>query len=458
MNFLKIFKIEYKYITYKISHTLRMSDQKTENLVETSLNETGQLITTIEDISYLYPIDYNKGGAITDIMKAAEESLKSYKLYENIPKEFKFRRLPVYGSVENPLFLSSCVFKYLFPTGKDQSKFIKKFGETENIWGNYLVKSPAMVSKSNGTSQSYPNVNLLNELGLMKAMCSITTPFAIAFQNIMLGFIKNVRQNHNDVFVKVLKEETEKYKKQLELEGARADEAEKSVCYNRDMSIAVEKVMDFVNDDVDIESQGSPNSQELIILRHKYMKFISLYIVNEDYVNQLKKSKSKLKKEKKPRKPRKKKMLTYEMSSDSEPESESDEKLTENEFVNVNKTFKDKYDNDNLYELPYTCFNFTSLKSDEYCQDTLYFAFNTFSGKTIKNIKKYHKVADISIYDVKHYNHMMNLLSSSIEVPSQKIYKCSYSDITDARHKSLVEKCVGPLFEEVRSFRKYREF
>jgi hypothetical protein len=420
-----------------------MSDQKTENLVETSLNETGQLITTIEDISYLYPIDYNKGGAIADMIHAAEDALGLHKSYADISKEYKFRRLPVYGSVENPLFSTKCIYNYLYPKGDSPKD---------------LVKMPAIVFKTTGTTRSYMGVNLLNELGLMKAMCSITTPFAIAFQNIMLGFIKNVRQNYNDVFVKVLKEETEKYKITISKQQNEIFQQQTSICYNRDMSIAVEKVMDFVNDDVDIESQGSPNSQELIILRHKYMKFISLYIVNEEYVNQLKKSKPKLKKEKKPRKPRKKRMSTYEMLSDSEPESEIEGKLTENEFVNVNKTFKDKYDNDNLYELPYTCFNFTSLKSDEYCQDTLYFAFNTFSGKSIKNIKKYHKVADISIYDVKHYNHMMDLLSSSIEIPSQKIYKCSYSDITDARHKSLVEKCVGPLFEEVRSFRKYREF
>jgi hypothetical protein len=438
-----------------------MSDHKTENSVETSLNENGQLVTTIEDISYLYPIDYNNGGAIADIIYAAEKALSSHKSYEDISKEHKFRRLPVYGSFENPLFSTKCVYNYLYPKGDSPKDLIKKFGKTEDMRSNYLVKMPAIVFKTNGFKQTQPNINLLNELGLMKAMCSITTPFAIAFQNIMLGFIKNVRQNHNDVFVKVLKEETEKYKKLISKQQDEIFRQQTSIYYNRDMSVAVEKVMDFVNDDVDIESQGSPNSQELIILRHKHMKFISLYIVNEEYVNQLikaKKIKAKKIKAKKPHKPRKKGSVIYEISSDSEPESDIEEKVTETNFINTNKTFVDKYGNDDLYNLPYTCFNFASLKSGEYRQDTLYFAFNTFSGKCIKNTKKYHKVAEIPFYDSKHYNHMIESLSSYIEIPNQKIYKCSYSDIIDVRHKSLVEKCIGPLFEEVKSFRKYREF
>jgi hypothetical protein len=407
----------------------------------------------------LYPIDYNKGGAITDIMKAAEESLKSHKLYENIPREFKFRRLPVYGSVENPLFLSSCVFKYLYPTGKDPSKFIKKFGETEEIWCNYLVKIPAIVSKTNGNSQSYPNINLLNELGLMKAMCSISTPFAISFQNIMLGFIKNVRQNHNDVFVKVLKEETEKYKKQLILEGKRADEAETAICYNRDMSVAVEKVMDFVNDIDDIESQGSPNSQELIILRHKHMKFIPLYIVNEEYVNKTAKTNLSNTKIQKKYKPRKKTQIEYdELSSDSDHETKENPKESV-KTVSNNRYEKSDEMQEDLYELPYKCYNFISLKSGEYSQDTLYFKFNTFNNvKELKDLKKYHKVAEIPIYDTNHYNRMMKLLDSQLEISKSKIYKCSYEDITDARHKSLVEKFVSPVLEDVRKFSKYREF
>jgi hypothetical protein len=443
---------------------------KKEEVVKTQLNKNNQLITIVKNKTYLCPIDYNEGGVITDIIDAAEESLKTYKEYGAVSSEFKFRKLPVYGTIDNPLFFSKCVYEYLYPEKNGHNNtFIPKFGKTKDKYDNYLIKCDAVIPNENGNKKGQHNVNLLNELGLMKSMVMVSTPFGIAFQNIMLGFLRAIRNNHRNLFVKTLTEERDTYKKNMELEGARADSAEVANTYNRDLGVEFEKFRECF-DEPDIH--GDPRTKELIALRHIHMKFIDVYVVDEEYMKAQKvklayrnkpkptkepTSKAKKLKEKKPRKHEGDPF--YELSdSDDSPPEKNPTPAAPGESKSTDDKLEALYADD-LYELPFTCYNWTKFKTSEYAQDELYFTVGPWANKKLKNSKIFHKFMEIPIANKAHYTEMLLCLNNKkINTCVKGIYKCTYDEIIDSREKSLTEKFVGPLFTELRNNRKFREF
>lgn len=233
--------------------------------------------STSKCASYLSPIDYSNGGVATDFIEKSEKILENFSDYSAFGPEFKFRKLDVYGSIENPYFVSSYVYKYIFPhrAKNKHGRFLDQFRNDNNEFNvDYMLQSNVSIfqKKKNGEYgyQNQTSVNLLSEMGLMKAMFMASTEFAITFQKLILNFLKGVRQTHVDVWKKQLLCS----KKNLEAERSRRIEVEELNQKNIEISDAI-----YNTDNRD------QNNLELNILRRKAMSRYSVYLVDWQFIN-----------------------------------------------------------------------------------------------------------------------------------------------------------------------------
>jgi hypothetical protein len=296
------------------------------------------------------------------------------------------------------------------------------------------------------------------------------------FRKHLVKYIKNIKKYHAEISEKERDRSKDELVKELTAKWHESEEGRQKLevanTYNRDLGVEFEKFRECF-DEPDIH--GDPHTKELVALRHIHMKFIDVYVVDEEYMkaqkvklayrNKTKPTKDSTSKTKKPKekKPRKHEGDPFYELSDSD-DSPSEKIPTANTLgeSGESKSTDDKLEAlyaDDLYELPFTCYNWTKFKTSEYAQDELYFTVGPWVNKKLKNSKIFHKFMEIPIANKAHYTEMMLCLNNKkINTCVKGIYKCTYEEIMDSREKSLTTKFVGPLFTELRNNRKFREF
>jgi hypothetical protein len=231
---------------------------------------------------YLLPIisaDGNSGGTISDFVEGAEISLRNRPEYQHVSKENKFRKISAYISLNEPHYQSSLIYEYLFPGKTKHDTWVGKFrGDNKDgskIEQHYLKKVHICIPKD-GVTITVDNVNIVNnynkkdnvvlltELGLMRAFGTATTDFAIMFQKLLLGFLRNVKKNHADI-----------YKKCMEEEIQRRQDAEKINNQNINLQYSFYNPTEIYD----------PDKIELSVLQKTYMKEYFVYVVDWQYMN-----------------------------------------------------------------------------------------------------------------------------------------------------------------------------
>jgi len=351
----------------------------------------------------LIPIDYSKGGAITEFIENAETILETFSEYKKFDSDFKFKKLNVYGTIEKPYFISKYIYQYLYPDSTSHNKFIRKFGSPDDTFRNdYIRNDNVMIcqksKKKNGEEYIYiPHIdtNLLSELGLLKAMFMVTTDFTVAFQKLLLGFLTNVRNN-----------ETAVWKAQLEITNTQlAEEIKRGDSLDAANFSMNQKIMEqhqitnlMLNDDDPRDS----DAKELHILRELLMKPLYIYVVSPEYVKPSDKEQKK-EQRKESKKPRSKKiqMSTFGMSDDSDSpiDYESDNQSAfQSEFQSAQENYN------------HMSVTIRDLVGDP---DKLYYIF--VSKSKLKEAKHYKLVHTLKIYtkndsEKTHYNMMLEII------------------------------------------------
>lgn len=418
--------------------------------LKTSLNEDNQLISTIDGKQYLHPIPYNEGGTVTDFINTSEEALATHKEYTSVSDEFKFRRLPVYGTTEKPYFLAKCVYEYIYPNGQNYKRYIAKFS-VNDMYDSYCVKTSVIVPKKKGSVQQYSGVHLLNETGIMKAMFMATTPFAVAFQEIVLGFLKKIRTNHKDIFVKELEASRDDYIARLNKAESERQYLEEAVCNNAQVAVDVDFLKRCIRKEDDV---GMETIKRLSVLEKLYLKPVMVYIIREEYAkkrNKIRQTKSrKTSARRKPRKPRKKNQTLFDDSSDSTEDSDGGGGSGEVKSGDES--------DENEYELSYNSYNAHDLKSYKYSNDDFYFIVDHWSSKTKKPSDNYHHVLTLQFVDKENYNKFMVRMKDKSDIPMRNAFKCTFLDIADAYDTTFQELYTQPMFDEMRARLKFMRF
>ena len=156
-----------------------------------------------------------------------------------------FKDISLYGDIETPYFMAKHIFKILNNTENNSSRTLKEYyiQETHYIKAKIFDKNTA--------------VNMLTKQGVMKAMYMSKLPTALYFQTYMHDILDNLWKTNNDITVSEIKAIEDKLKK-FEIINI------KNIANIKDNSL-----------------------KELKILKRKYMKQYTLYIIDYNYVNDI---------------------------------------------------------------------------------------------------------------------------------------------------------------------------
>ena len=292
----------------------------------------------------------------------------------------------------------------------------------------------------------------------MKAFGSSYTDFAIAFQELLLEFIENIKKYHIEIYNQERDRSINQLKKQYETERDRRQEAEKINNQNIQLRDA------FINPD----DAGEHPHMELTILRRTAMKQYYVYVVDWQIVNSrwhkqfpMNESKS---------------SSDADVDTDDNSDVEDKPKKKKAQSKKSKKQIDDTEPHkDGIYE-PYDLFDvdLRTLKRNDKEEYYIY-----ISPKPVAESKKSHFkfLRFIYIHNTAHYKEMMDYIANGkkyinesaytvnpdlpkieyipehVETAYKGVYQLSYSNLMDARSSSFININKQILLEHKKSKR-----
>jgi hypothetical protein len=416
---------------------------------------------------------------MADLLSDTENILKTVPAYNLISQGNKFKDIKAYGSNDNPLFKSKCIFNYiqhqlfiydtndpvitktaLKTISQKYYRWVKEIKEllTEGMDYDY-VKRKLQTKKVDGVknNENMKETYLFTEMGLLTVLCNPKNKSELSstFRRHIIKYIRNIKKYHEEVH----DQERERSKNELiinlqqKLGDAchRIDDLEISNCYNQKISVVLDKFESYSEYD---DLQGNKSSKEAAVLKEMYMKKIDVYVVDINYLHPHLKNKNydhtdepTKKKIKKILLPRKRNSVLYEDISDSDDDVNINDKIHNTNIDNL----------DYEYDIPHTGINIHDLKNDK-SEDLLYFHIQGYTAKP-KTTAIYHKVSEIYVKDKIHYDDMIKDLSClSNKSNKPNILKCSYSNILDSNHRTLLHGKNGNSMFRILNNSKFHSF
>jgi hypothetical protein len=383
---------------------------------------------TFENGQVLYPI-VCEGSAIMDFIQASENILAEDPEYKNICDDNKFKHIKVYGTHEEPYFQATSIYNYLYPAGKNPDSLIRNLIENKHYF-----KQNAMVFKKSEEKGGvlYDGIrapNFLTELGLMVVLCKTKSKFAITFQELLLGYIKTIRKEHNEIHKKTIQDMSKvlmETNKKLILEEELRKSMDIELCNITNKKTADFGKMTYLKSTM-VNGKKSKDI-ELEILRSKYMKPFRMYSVNIGLVKQ-----HYLKSKKITKKKITKKIINYEfakhgLSDDDDSNSCDDEK---EDFIELSNNIA--YDSvygeldDDINIVEYYGFKSINLEFLKESQDTEFYIYlpATTEKKDVSNSiddnSNFHFIGNLYMLDQDQYKKMMNIIVFGEPIERQEL-------------------------------------
>lgn len=369
----------------------------------------------ITDDNFLVPINYEDGGAITDLINNTEQIMKSHPSYNNINDLDKISNILVYGNIKKPLFHVNYIYPYIYNGDNQKKKIYRYMKDFDDKL--YAIKSNIITICKNELVKSSCEMWLFTEEGLMKALFMGNTDFCKEFNRFIVKFLKTIRQNEREAYENAMntaiKEQTE-----------RIAVLEKKNFNNQNYINYKNQLSEAISTD-NIYTLGNSESQELNIYRTLYCKKpIDVYIVNPEYV---KKPNKKQKKEKN--------KISY-ISSDDElfDELNNAQKIDrpKKEKIKIREEPKDEIEYDVIdYDDNFNSYNLLNLKDLENIEFYFYLQNSTEIKKDKSN---FNFIYTLNFHNKEHYDLFIKEISTPENLTQlKKMYKLTYDTIISFR-------------------------
>jgi len=398
--------------------------------------DNNNLILIDKNEKYLLPIDYSNGGAITDLIENVNE-LINYKEYKKIKDDNKIDKLLIYGTLKNPLINWSYIYPYIHTNDSKTDKHSYRIPQSMNkLFGERFAMKRKLISGYNKKGEFIKNKEtwLLTEQGIINAMYNNTSPFCISFQNFLLEFLHNLREQHLDVWKKNLSETKQIIIEQTE----RIAILEKKTFNNQNYINYKNQLSEAISTDC-IDMLGDAELQELNILRNLYCKKqIDLYIVNPEYI-------------KKPnKKPKKEKKDSEQLSSDDElfDELKKDNKKKSKKKIKQEESKIELIIDVIEYDDEFNIYNLINLKDVE---NTEFYFYLQNSTEIKKDKSNFNFIHTLNFHTKEHYDMFIKKISTPEYLTHiKKIYKLTYDTIISFRSNTFNKLHMAAIHEKIK--------
>ena len=366
-------------------------------------------------------------GSQTFVFKVIKEQFANIS-DENI--KVRCNSIRAYGTIKNPLFSGIDVYLCLKNININATKQEIIISTTnidrdlyKKLWNDEKVEDCIVPGVSRHT-------NLINEWGVIHACYLFKGDVPIIFQKFMREVIRQLKETGHAS----LADANSNLTKQLADEHERAGALERA---NFEQSYEIKRHADIEDIFENAELQGENEQKMYHLMQKKFLKPISVYVVDPNYVQSKKLKKKSNPKTKNPRShtahPLKKGQSSFEQYGLSESDEENS--FDEKEDISQSGHYTDTDDLDYDY-LRCNKYNLEADPNEEY-----YFFVATWMSKTInqnqvkQGVFKY--AFDIYIENKSHYAYMIELINTA-DAKLTGIFKTTYSNIVEASQSSFI--------------------
>jgi hypothetical protein len=242
-------------------------------------------------------------------------------------------------------------------------------------------------------------------------------------------------EEENKIIAKRLEAESDRFKNKLiKVEQERdkllesSFEVQRKLKKTRDLERVLDKRDDFL---LNVNGEYA----NYIFLQKLFLKSISLYVVNPDYMKQ--------KSTKTPKEPKQKKEIIvkkpFDLNSDSDDSNVTEVTNASNSNTQTTNVKGYAYD-DTPFEYEKN-FNDYSLQSDIIDNPTdeplLYYCIGPYTEKAEKPKENFYKIGDLYVKDMKHLKELKTQLEKPNDYRKEYLYKTRQKDIYKAHYSSI---------------------